>query len=99
MASDVLLASTQDIEQAELDRARAQLKASLVMSLESPSSRADQIARQFLAYGRVPDVADILAKVDAVTTDDVKRLASATFSGASLSRRGGRRHITACTRQ
>lgn len=86
VATDVLLASTQDIEQAELDRARAQLKASLVMSLESPSSRADQIARQFLAYGKVPDVADILAKVDAVTTDDVKRLATATFSGASLSR-------------
>lgn len=86
VATDVLLASTRDIEQAELDRARAQLKASLVMSLENPSSRADQIARQFLAYGKVPDVSDILAKVDAVTTDDVKRLASATFNGSSLAR-------------
>ena len=33
-------------------RAKAQLKASLVMNLESASSRADQIARQFLAFGR-----------------------------------------------
>ena len=86
VATDVLLATTLEVGQEELDRARAQLKASLVMSLESPSSRADQIARQFLAYGKVPLVSDILAKVDAVTTQDVMRLASSTFNGSSMSR-------------
>ncbi len=85
VAADVLLDASDRIEQPELDRARAQLKASLVMSLESPSARADQIARQRLIYGRVPEVTEILAKVDAVTTDDVTRVAATTFAKASVS--------------
>ncbi len=85
VATDVLLGSADCIEQPELDRARAQLKASLVISLESPSSRADQIARQHLAYGRVPVVRELLARVDAVTVDDVSRVAAATFNKAILS--------------
>jgi predicted Zn-dependent peptidase len=85
VAADVLLDVTRSVDLAELDRARAQLKASLVMSLESPSARADQIARQHLVYGKVPEVSEILAKVDAVEVDDVTRVAAQTFTGSTLS--------------
>ena len=84
VAADILQSLSASVSDAELDRARAQLKASLVMSLESPSARADQIARQYLTYGRVPEVSDILAKVDAVTAADIARLAEATFTGQGL---------------
>ena len=50
--TDVMLSLTSDVNEPELARAKAQLKAGLVMNLESASTRADQIARQFLAFGR-----------------------------------------------
>ena len=40
------------IDQSELDRARAQYRAGLIMSAESCASRASQIARQLLLFGR-----------------------------------------------
>jgi predicted Zn-dependent peptidase len=51
------------------------------MNLESASSRADQIARQFLAFGEVPDMATLIARIDAVETSDVTRLAQRLFKG------------------
>jgi predicted Zn-dependent peptidase len=52
---------------------RAQIKAGMLMGLESPSSRAERIARLLAIYGRVPDVSESVAKIDAVTTSDVRR--------------------------
>jgi hypothetical protein len=43
--SDVMLSLTEGMEEREVARARAQIKAGLVMNLESASGRADQIAR------------------------------------------------------
>jgi predicted Zn-dependent peptidase len=76
VVSDTMLAVIEDVDEAELARAKAQLKAGLVMSLESASARADQMARQFLAFGKVPEMATIIAKVERVTTADVSRLAN-----------------------
>ncbi len=64
-------------------RAKAQLKASLVMNLESASGRADQIARQFLAFGEVPAMETLVAKIDAVAADHVAGLAATLFRGQS----------------
>ena len=86
VAAEIVQSLAGTITSEELNRARAQVKASLVMSLESPSGRADQIARQFLSYGRVPEVSDILARIDAVTTQDISRIASATFSSQKVVR-------------
>jgi predicted Zn-dependent peptidase len=69
------------VAEAEVARARAQIKASLVMSLESAAGRADQIARQFLALGRVPDVPALMARIDQVTARDVRDLAGRLFQG------------------
>jgi predicted Zn-dependent peptidase len=67
----------------EVARAKAQLKASLVMSLESATGRADQIARQFLAFGEVPAMETLVAKIDAVSADHVAGLAAGLFRGKS----------------
>jgi predicted Zn-dependent peptidase len=75
VVSDVMLALTESVSEAEVARAKAQIKAGLVMSLESATARADQIARQFLAFGEVPEMAKIIHKVDRVTTADIARLA------------------------
>jgi predicted Zn-dependent peptidase len=70
-----------DVTQPELDRARAQVKASLLMSLESTGSRCEQLARQLQVFGRLIPTAETVARVNAVTLDDVKRAATRIFRG------------------
>ncbi|HYD15953.1 MAG TPA: pitrilysin family protein [Hyphomicrobium sp.] len=60
---------------AELNRAKAQLKAGLLMSLESSSARAEQMARHMLAHGRIVGSDELIRKVDAVSVEDVGRFA------------------------
>ena len=74
-----------EISEKEIDRAKAQLKTSIVMNLESASSRADQIARQFLAFGEVPEMATLIKKIEAVTADQVRELAKTIFRSATPS--------------
>ena len=81
VTADVMLGATSEVTASEIARARAQLKASLVMNLESASSRADQIARQFLAFGEVPDVSRLVAKIEAVEVASVGALAQRMFRG------------------
>ncbi|GAB4238029.1 MAG: pitrilysin family protein [Kiloniellaceae bacterium] len=66
---------TAGITAEELERARAQVRASLLMSRERSSSRAEQLAQQLLIYGRAVPLDEVLGKVAAVTTDDVERVA------------------------
>ncbi|MBC7801347.1 MAG: insulinase family protein [Gemmatimonadaceae bacterium] len=63
----------------ELHRARAQVKASLLMSLESTGSRCEQLARQLQVFGRIVPVAETVAKLNAVTADSVRRAAIRVF--------------------
>jgi predicted Zn-dependent peptidase len=60
----------------ELQRAKAQLKASLLMSLESSESRASQIARDTLLFGRPIATAELIALIEGVTRADVQKLAA-----------------------
>ena len=59
----------------EVERAKAQLKAGLLMSLESSSARAEQMARQLLAFGRTIDAEELTEKVEAVTAEDIRLFA------------------------
>ena len=70
---DEMKRAADDMSEAEVNRARAQIKAGMLMGLESPSSRAERIARLLAIYGRVPSVDEAVAKIDAVTTADVRR--------------------------
>jgi predicted Zn-dependent peptidase len=71
---DCLVNGVDTITGAEVDRAKAQLKVSLLMALESSSARADQMARHLLAYGRVVPPQEIVARIDAITVADVARV-------------------------
>jgi predicted Zn-dependent peptidase len=68
------------ITEKEVLRAKAQLKTSLVMNLESASSRADQVARQYLAFGEVPKLAQLVKRIEAVEAENVRELAQDIFS-------------------
>jgi predicted Zn-dependent peptidase len=70
------------VTEVELARARAQVKASLLMSLESTGSRCEQLARQLQVHGRVIPTAETVAKLTAVTTEDVVRAAVRLFRAA-----------------
>ncbi|HET9019084.1 MAG TPA: pitrilysin family protein [Acetobacteraceae bacterium] len=76
---DELLKVQRDVTEAELARARAQVKAGLLMSLESTGSRCEQIARQLQVFGRVVPTAETVAKINAVTVADVQRAAARQF--------------------
>jgi predicted Zn-dependent peptidase len=59
---------------AEVARAKAQLKSSLLMGLEKPSSRAEQIAGQMFSYGRVISPEELTARLDEVDVAAVRRI-------------------------
>ncbi|MBM3486698.1 MAG: insulinase family protein [Alphaproteobacteria bacterium] len=59
----------------EMKRARAQLRAGILMSLESTSSRAEQIARQIIFFGRPIPIDEISARIMAVDGASVRRVA------------------------
>ena len=71
-----------DVTQEELDRAKAQFRASLLMSLESTGSRTEQLARQIQVYGRVVPVEETKAKIAAVTIEQVQQVAARAFRAA-----------------
>lgn len=71
-----------EVSEAELARARAQVKASLLMSLESTGSRAEQLARQWQVFGRVIPTAETVGKIVAVGRDDVVGAAQRLFRAA-----------------
>ncbi|NCB04785.1 MAG: insulinase family protein [Clostridia bacterium] len=75
------------ITEEELARSREQLKANVLMGLEGTSSRMNTLARNELIYGRQHTAEDIIAGFDAVTRDDILKLAQRTFAfdAASLS--------------
>ena len=74
-----------DMSVAEVDRARAQMKAGMLMGSESPSARAERLARMVSIWDRVPDLGEIVDQVDAVTVDQVKDQARKTCApGAKM---------------
>jgi len=64
--------ATETLNDTEVRRAKAQMKAGLLMALESSEARVGQLARQMLAYGRPIPVDEIVAKVDAVTVKSAR---------------------------
>ena len=72
-----------DVTEDEVSIAKAQIKANLMMTLESPSTRSSQIARQVAVYGRVLDKTEIYSKLDAITAADISNLAQNVFSSGA----------------
>ncbi|SFL23254.1 M16 family metallopeptidase [Shimia haliotis] len=72
---DELKRAAEDMNEAEIARARIQMKAGLLMGLESPSSRAERQARMIAIWDCVPTLAETVERIDAVTDEDVRRFA------------------------
>jgi predicted Zn-dependent peptidase len=65
----------------ELARAKAQLRADVLMSLESTGARAEQIARQLTIYGRILSPAEVTAEIDKVDNAALARCATVLLKG------------------
>lgn len=72
--------ASETIGQEELDRARAQYRAGLIMSAESPASRASQIARQLLLFGRPVTREELMERLNALTVERLTDLSGRLFS-------------------
>jgi predicted Zn-dependent peptidase len=77
-----LAAAAETLDEAEIARVKAQMKAGLLMTLESSSARAEQLARHIHIYGRPIPLEEIIARIDAVTVE------SARAAGRDLIARG-----------
>jgi predicted Zn-dependent peptidase len=74
--------AAQSLTDAEVDRAKAQMKASLLMALESSGARAEQLARQMFAWGRPVPLDELVARIESVTVE------RASAAGRALVERG-----------
>ena len=76
-----LVEACDTVSQEEVARARAQLKAGLLMSLESTQARAERLGRHMLLFGRPLPIAEMIARVDAIDCDSVRRTARRVLTG------------------
>ena len=72
---DEMKRAATDMNPAEVARARAQMKAGLLMGLESSSNRAERLARLIQIWDRIPALEETVSMIDAVTTGDVRDFA------------------------
>ena len=78
LAREVLAAAVESLTDAEIQRARAQMEAGLLMGLESPQGRADHMARSIEVFGRILSLEELLDQVRSIDA------AAARQAGASL---------------
>jgi predicted Zn-dependent peptidase len=75
-----LVETADTLTEAEIARTRAQLKASLLMGLESSASRAEHYANHMLIYGRPLASAEIVRQIEAVDQAAIARVARRIFA-------------------
>lgn len=79
VATEIKKLTNDKVSEAELKRAKTQIKASLLMSLESSSTTAEIMARQMLLFKRIIPTEEIVAKIEAITADELLNLAQRIF--------------------
>jgi len=79
---DEMKRAADDMTDAEIARARAQMKAGMLMGLESPSNRAERLARLVQIWDKVPPLEETVARIDAVTIEAVRAFAEKTAVAA-----------------
>ena len=82
---DELRRATESITDEEVIRVRNQIRAGLLMSLESPSSRAGQLARQQILWGRTIPLQETVERINRITADRVKQIAGDARQGQDSS--------------
>jgi len=88
--ADEVKRASDHIGEAEFARARAQLKASTLMALESSGTRVEQFARQLFVFGHLVSMDELVERLESVTVEQVKQAAASllTAGGLSLARVG-----------
>lgn len=74
----------ENIDQQEIDRARAQIRSGLLMTQESPAARAGQLARQMMLFGRLISNEELLERLENINTDRLTDLAGRLFFGEKI---------------
>ena len=82
LTMDELKRAADDMTAEEVARARAQMKAGMLMGLESPSNRAERLARMVAIWDKVPTIDETIARIDAVTTGDVREFGGQLITNA-----------------
>ncbi|MEO7655303.1 MAG: pitrilysin family protein [Sphingomicrobium sp.] len=77
----VIAEAARGLEMRELERARAQAKAGMLMSLESCWGQASYLANRLLREGRLVEPAEIVERIEAVTLDEVRTAGKAMLEG------------------
>jgi predicted Zn-dependent peptidase len=72
------------VPEEELKRSKAQLKGSLMLSLESSTARMSNLARQEMYFDRFYDLDELIEKIEAVTAEDLADLANEFFKTESV---------------
>jgi len=85
---DELRRATETITEDEVIRVRNQIRAGLLMSLESPSARAGQLARQQILWGRTIPLQETVDRINRITAERVKHVASQIFATNEVSLAG-----------
>ena len=80
-----LTRAAEDLSEEELNRSRAQIKAGLLMGMESPSARAGQLARQKLLFGKPKSLEDMVEEIAHISIEDVRNLAGNLITGSAPS--------------
>jgi predicted Zn-dependent peptidase len=75
---------TERVSEEEVQRAKDQLKGSLMLSLESSTARMSNLARQQMYFDRFYDLDELIEKIQAVTADDLLTLANEFFRTESV---------------
>lgn len=70
----------QGLSESELKKGKEQLKGSLILSLESTSSRMNRLGKNELLHGRHFTLDEIIERIEAVTMDDFDSLFKELFS-------------------
>lgn len=73
---DEMRRAPEGLSQDELERARAQLRASMVMGMESVSNRAERLARTLSVWGRVPTLDEQLARIERIDLNGLRAYAA-----------------------
>jgi len=76
LSIDEIRRSAQDMTEVEVARARTQLKAGMLMGLESPASRCERLARMVAIWDRVPSLEETIARIDDVSVTKVADFAA-----------------------
>ena len=91
---DELARVADTVEPTEVNRARAQLKAGILMARESTGSRCEQLAQQLLVYGRPISPDEVVARIDAVGPEEVAKVARRIHASApTLAAIGPLKHL------